>query len=271
MRSTKITFDGLKGTELLSVQKLIDEERVKKMLSIAVFNFKGGSAKTTTAVNLAAYLALKGNRTLLIDLDGQRSSSFHLGLDGKAPTSVNWLIKEEISPIATTIENLYLIPGDIRLFDLDDEGEDLIASALNSLKPDFDYCLIDCSPGLTSSNTQALLNCDRILIPVICQLLTVKGLSEALFLIRRQKPEAIIDVVRVRHRANVNEYKEGEQMLLDSEEQYNLLSSVIPENTAVSSAVKAQTSVLISSPRSTGAKAYSALGKEYLELIHSKS
>ncbi len=240
------------------------------MNSIAIFNFKGGSGKTTTAVNLAAYLALKGNRTLLIDLDGQRSTSFHLGLDGKAPTSVNWLIKKETNPIPTTIENLYLIPGDIRLFELDDEGDDLIAPALNSINQDFDYCLIDCSPGLTSANSQALLNCDRILIPVICQLLTVKGLSEALFLIRRQKPEAIIDVVRVRHRANVNEYKEAEQILFDSEEKYNLLSSIIPENTAVSSAVKNKTSVLKSSPRSTGAKAYSDLGKEYLELIGGK-
>jgi chromosome partitioning protein len=135
------------------------------MLKIAVFNFKGGTGKSTTTLNLGASLATSKRKVLLIDLDGQRTLSFGLGLDGDAPTALSWLGNKKIQPLETNVKNLFLIPGDIGMFQLDAE-EDLFTPALNRLK-DFDVCLMDCSPGLSIASVQAILASDRVLIPVI--------------------------------------------------------------------------------------------------------
>ena len=175
------------------------------LTSISIFNFKGGISKTTTAVNLAALFALSSFKTALIDLDGQRNASFHLGLDGKTPTAVDWLLGEAVVPIPTPIENLSLIPGDIRLYQLEAD-EDILSPALARVA-DSDFCILDCPPGLDTASSQAILACDRVLIPIVCQDLSLKGLAEAILLIKEEKPEATIDVLRTRHRKNLNEYK----------------------------------------------------------------
>lgn len=114
------------------------------MLKIAVFNFKGGTGKSTTTLNLGASLATSKRRVLLIDLDGQRTLSFGLGLDGDAPTALSWLSDGEVQPLETKTKNLWLIPGDIGMFQLDADS-DLFTPALEKLK-NFDICLMDCSP-----------------------------------------------------------------------------------------------------------------------------
>ena len=237
------------------------------LTSISIFNFKGGTSKTTTAVNLAALFALKSFKTALIDLDGQRNASFHLGLDGKTPTAVDWLLGEAVAPIPTPIENLFLIPGDIRLYQLEAD-EDVISPGLARLG-DFDFCILDCPPGLHTASSQAILACDRVLIPIVCQDLSLKGLAEAILLIKEQKPKAIIDVLRTRHRKNLNEYRDNELIVVESQEEfgYNLFKSTIPENTKVGLAVREQQPVVVCSPRSSGAKAYADLADEYLSLI----
>ena len=83
------------------------------MLKIAVFNFKGGTGKSTTTLNLGACLATSKRKVLLIDLDGQRTLSFGLGLDGETPTALDWLSDEKVQPLETKTKNLSLIPGDI--------------------------------------------------------------------------------------------------------------------------------------------------------------
>jgi len=89
------------------------------MLKVAVFNFKGGTGKSTTTLNLGAALAKAKYRVALIDLDGQRTLSFGLGMDGKQPTALEWLTsKKAIAPLATDVKNLSLLPGDIGLFRL---------------------------------------------------------------------------------------------------------------------------------------------------------
>lgn len=70
------------------------------MLKVAVFNFKGGTGKSTTTLNLGASLATSKRKVLVIDLDGQRTLSFGLGKDGDSPTALNWLGDEEIRPLA---------------------------------------------------------------------------------------------------------------------------------------------------------------------------
>ena len=234
------------------------------MLKIAVFNFKGGTGKSTTTINLGACLATSRRKVLLIDLDGQRTTSFGLGLDGDLPTALNWLNDGEINPIATTTKNLWLIPGDLGMFQLETE-EDLFTPALAKLT-EFDMCLMDCSPGLGIASVQAILTSDRVLMPVIGEPAVLKGLSEAVQLIREERSDVPIDVVRVRYRSQLVITREADELLAEAAKElnYRLLKTSVPENISVAEAIAHQQPVTAYSSRSSGAKAYKALAKECL-------
>lgn len=236
------------------------------MLKVVIFNFKGGTAKSTTALNLGACLATSKRKVLLIDLDGQRTLSFGLGLDGLQPTALDLLVKGKAEPIATSVKNLCLIPGDLDLFDLEADT-DLFTPALVKLTG-FDVCLMDCSPGLGVASVQAILTSDRILIPVIGEPAVLKGLSEAVQLIRLERPDVPIDVVRVRYRPRLTIAKEADELLAEaaSELDYRLLKTTVPENIAVAEAIAHAAPVTVYSSRSSGAKAYKALAKECVEV-----
>jgi chromosome partitioning protein len=236
------------------------------MLKIAIFNFKGGTGKSTTVLNLGACLATSKRKVLLIDLDGQRTLSFGLGLDGDLPTALNWLSGGEIQPVETKTKNLWLIPGDLGMFQLEADS-DLFTPALAKLDG-FEICLMDCSPGLGVSSVQAILSSDRILIPVICEPAVLKGLSEAVELIREERPDVPIDIVRVRYRPRLVITKEAEDLLIEAapELNYRLLKTTVPENIAVAEAIAHAIPVTIYAASSTGAKAYKSLAKECLEV-----
>ena len=148
------------------------------MLKIAVFNFKGGTGKSTTTPNLGASLATSKRKVLSIDIDGQRTLSFDLGLDGNTPTALDWLNGGEVWPLETKTKNLWRIPGDIGIFQLQAES-DLFTPALDKLK-DFDVILMDYPPGLGIASVQAILASDRVLTPVVGEPAVLKGLSEAI-------------------------------------------------------------------------------------------
>lgn len=236
------------------------------MLKIAVFNFKGGTGKSTTTLNLGASLATSKRKVLLIDLDGQRTLSFGLGLDGDAPTALNWLSDEEVRPLFTSTKNLWLIPGDLEMFQLNAES-DLFTPALNKLT-EFDVCMMDCSPGLSIASVQAILASDRVLIPVICEPAVLKGLSEALELIRGERPDVPIDVARVRYRSQLVITREADNLLTEAaaEAGYTLFKTIVPENISVAEAIAQQKPVIEYAPNSAGAKAYQSLAKEYVRL-----
>ena len=223
------------------------------MLKIAVFNFKGGTGKSTTTLNLGACLATKRRSVLLIDLDGQRTLSFSLARDGLQPTALDFLIEGKVDPIDTAVDQLWLIPGDL----------DLFTPALAKLT-DFAICLMDCSPGLGVASVQAMLSCDRILIPVIGEPAVLKGLSEAIQLIREERPGVPIDVLRCRYKSRLVVTKEADELLTEAipELDYHLLKTTIPENIAVAEAIAHQVPVTVYASRSAGAKAYRALAKE---------
>ena len=236
------------------------------MLKVAVFNFKGGTGKSTTTLNLGACLATSKRKVLVIDLDGQRTLSFGLGLDGDAPTALNWLDDEEVKPSATNTKNLWLIPGDLGMFQLETE-DDLFTPALNKLK-DFDICLMDCSPGLGIASVQAILASDRVLMPVICEPAVLKGLSEAVQLIREERPDVPIDVVRVRYRPQLVITREADRLLTEAAKEldYRLLKTTVPENISVAEAIAYQQPVIEYAASSTGAKAYKSLATECVRL-----
>ena len=237
------------------------------MLKVSIFNFKGGTGKSTTALNLGAAIAQANLKTLVIDLDGQRTLSFGLGMDGREPTALQWLT-DKADPIETDIKNLWIIPGDIGLFRLTSEI-DLFTKSLNSLIPlEFDIILMDCPPSLGLASVQAILNSDRVLIPTLCEPAALKGMSEAIGLIRGENQSIPIGVVRTRYRPRLVLTREADDLLIESSEDlnYRLLHTVIPENIQVAESIAQQSPVLTYAKASPGAKAYKSLAKEVLKL-----
>lgn len=236
------------------------------MIVISVFNFKGGTGKSSTTLNLGAFLANPKRQTLLIDLDGQRTLSFGLGMDGTEPTALDWLTsKETLAPTPTQFKHLSLIPGDIGMFRLTSE-DNLFVPALSRLSG-FDVVLMDCPPGLSVASVQAILSSDRILIPTLCEPASLKGLSEAVELIRAERADIPIDVVRTRYKPRLVLTKEADDLLIEAavELGYRLLHTTIPDNIAVAESIAAQQPVSTYASKSSGARAYQTLAKEYIK------
>lgn len=235
------------------------------MLSVAIWNLKGGTTKSTSAINLGASLARSKRKVLLIDLDGQRTLSFGVGLDGATPTVIDWLAGK-IDPLATSVKNLLVIPGDIRMFRVT-QGD--FAQSLQGLIPlDLDVVLLDCPPNLGFAAVQAILNSDRVLLPTLCEPASLKGLSEAIELIRGDSPEKPVDVLRSRYKRTLVLTREADDLLVESAEDlgYRLLYTTIPENISVAESIAQQQPVTEYAPASTGAKAYKSLAKEVSKL-----
>ena len=163
-----------------------------KVISIA--NQKGGVGKTTTSVNLSACLAQKGKRVLLIDIDPQGNATSGLGVEAHDKKSVyNVIVDEEkmqdtIQP--TVVKKLDVCPANIDLAGAEVElvsmvsRETRLKDAIDEIKENYDYILIDCPPSLGILTTNALTASDSVLIPVQCEFYALEGIMQLLNTIR---------------------------------------------------------------------------------------
>jgi chromosome partitioning protein len=232
------------------------------MLKVAIWNLKGGTGKSSTAQNLGAELATT-LKTVLIDLDGQRTLSDSFGMDRATPNVLDWL-EGKGQPLLTAVDHLYLVPGDIGTFQLSSEADQL-QPALDRLKG-FTVCLMDCPPSLGAPTLQAIWNADRLLLPTLAEPASLKGLKEAVELIREERPSLPIDVLRTRYKPRLVISREVVEQLMKGEQQtdYSLLTTAIPENVAIAEAFSHQVPINEHAPNSVGALAYQLLTQEVI-------
>lgn len=246
---------------------------------ISFSNQKGGVGKTSTCVNMAAALALRGKKTLLIDMDPQGNATTGLGfLKNELEKSVYSVLIEE-KPLLdnickTEVEGLDLLPSSIDLAGAEVElvymknREKLLSEALNRASLVYDYVMIDCPPSLGLLTINALSASDCVIIPIQSEYYAMEGLSQLMNSVKlvnmhlnpNLKIEGVV-ITMYDGRALISKQIAAEIHKFFGKRMFN---AVIPRNIRVSEAPSHGKPVMLHDPRSSGAKAYIALADEFL-------
>ena len=248
------------------------------MQIIAIANQKGGCGKTTTTVNLAAYLALNGKKTLLVDLDPQGSSTRHLGLNELDKTMYDVLMKgldiraliknTMVSGLDIAPTNNFLGKAELELASKLTARESVLRPKLRSLEG-YDYVLIDTPPTLGFLTLNALVASDMVLIPIQTQFFALMGLSMILDLLELIKNDLGYDI-RKKYLLTLFDprTKMAKEIVAQVRESLgeDVFKTVIPNNIRLAEAPSYGVPISIHAPESPGALAYSNLAKEVIVL-----
>jgi chromosome partitioning protein len=249
---------------------------------VTITNQKGGVGKTTTAINLAASLALADQRVLLVDMDPQANMTSGVGLRGvrgpggtiyEALTSPEPVDPESVV-LPTTVDHLFAIPADRQLTGAEielvslPEREYRLRRFLDPLRTRFDRIYIDCPPSLGLLTLNALVAADAVLIPLHCEYFALEGLADLVATLKRVRgalnPALDIDgVLLTMHDERTNL---GQQVARDVREffQEKVFRTVIPRNVRLGEAPSHGKPVILYDAKSRGAEAYLSLAREVL-------
>lgn len=246
----------------------------------AVFNQKGGVGKTTTVINLASYIAQKGYKVLVVDVDPQGNTTSGIGLDkfnlefGVYDALMD-LGKAENTVIQTNVQNLDIMPSNINLAGAEIElimksdREHVLKSVIDSVKTNYDFIFIDCPPSIGILTLNALVASRGILIPIQCEYFALEGVTQLVNTYQLVKKSLNRDLEITGVIMNMFDGRNNLSIqVVDEVKQYfkeKVYVSLIPRNVKLAEAPSFGLSIHEYDPKSKGASAFEDLADEFLE------
>ena len=229
---------------------------------------------------MSAYLASKGYKCLIVDLDPQGNASSSVGVekDSKFKTIYDVIIDDNTIDeviLPTKFKNLHVIPANMDLAGAEVElvqmnnREKIVRNILNKIKANYDYICIDCPPSLGLITVNALTACDSVLIPIQCEYYALEGLTQLMYTIKLVKKHLNekINVEGVVLTMKDNRSNLGQSVAQDITEYFKdkVYKTVIPRNVRLAEAPSFGEPISTYDPKCTGAQAYKALTEEFLK------
>lgn len=254
--------------------------------AIAIFNQKGGVGKTTTNINLAACLAVKGKKILVLDTDTQGNTTSGLGISKKGLefTMYELLTTDGLDAskavIQTGFEGLDIIPASVKLAAAEIEmvgmegRESRLKEALSTIKENYDYIFIDCPPSLGLLTINSLTAVDSVLIPIQCEFYALEGVSQLMNTIKIVKKNlnpalevegVVLSMFDGRTNLSLQVVEEVKKYFREK-----VYTTVIPRNVRLAEAPSYGLPIVEYDPHSKGAEAYSEFAEEFLSLEEDK-
>ncbi len=244
---------------------------------VAITNQKGGVGKTTTSVNLGACLAYIGKKVLLVDIDPQGNATSGVGVEkGDVHQCIYDVLVDDVDVKETIkqskVENLSIVPATISLAGAEIElvptisREVRLKKALEKVKNDFDFIIIDCPPSLGLLTINALTASDAVIIPVQCEYYALEGLSQLLSTVRLVQKHlnhdlmidgVLLTMLDARTNLGIQVIEEVKKYFQDK-----VYRTIIPRNVRLSEAPSHGEPIIIYDAKSRGAEVYLELAKE---------
>lgn len=246
---------------------------------IAIANQKGGVGKTTTAINLSACLAEAGKNILVIDLDPQGNTTSGLGIDKDeiedtvyelmlGECSIRQSIhKTEIENLSIISSNVNLAGAEIELLGINDK-EYILKNAVDYIRDDYDFIMIDCPPSLNMLTVNAMTTADSILVPIQCEYYALEGISQLIHTIdlvqERLNPDLKMEgVVFTMYDSRTNLSNEVVDNVKNNL-QTTIYNTIIPRNVRLAEAPSHGLPINLYDSKSAGAESYRLLAKEVI-------